>query len=286
MPNKLVQAAAEGLPNATRRALLFSLGAASTAAALTVAPNAHAAETVAVDTQDENPDLVAAYNKFHEACVDLKTAIDHAEWLADEWRHCWPLAPEELLLDAGAQHPYAAGAIIERDIIGRPLLRDTSAMTKRLSQKFRERTPQTCFTLLTADKARELLDRWQHKEPRGRTEKSLARNRDFQQEAIAVCKRDIVIAEQYEAETARLRKLAGVDAAKQRVNDTDARLAKAAEDVSRADAYTLSGLKMKADALSVTAGKLMEIIADDRSALGQLFRFVKSAAGLAERGIA
>ncbi|MBA5802117.1 hypothetical protein [Rhizobium changzhiense] len=286
MPNHVIPAAAEGLPNTTRRALLWGLAAASTAAAVAVAPDAHGADVVRAPylacDQAENPELISAYEKFYDACAELKEAQDALEWLADEWRHQWPLAPEELLLNANAQdnrHSTAA----ERDIIGRFLLRDTSTVTKRLSREFREKTRQTCFTLITSEKARELLDRWERHAPKGRTEKSLARNLAFREEAIKECTRDIALAERYEAQTARLRTISGVDAAQARVRDASTRMRKAADEVSRCDARTMAGLGMRADALTVTASDLMKLTESDGTPLGQLARLVKSVAEVAGR---
>ncbi|NNU47106.1 hypothetical protein G9X68_08240 [Rhizobium sp. WYCCWR 11279] len=286
MPNHVIPAAAEGLPNTTRRALLWGLAAASTAAVVAVAPDAHGADVVRAPylacDQAENPELISAYEKFYDACAELKEAQDALEWLADEWRHQWPLAPEELLLNANAQdnrHSTAA----ERDIIGRFLLRDTSTVTKRLSREFREKTRQTCFTLITSEKARELLDRWERHAPKGRTEKSLARNLAFKEEAIKECTRDIALAERYEAQTARLRTISGVDAAQARVRDASTRMRKAADEVSRCDARTMAGLGMRADALTVTASDLMKLTESDGTPLGQLARLVKSVAEVAGR---
>ncbi|EJC66115.1 hypothetical protein Rleg5DRAFT_1822 [Rhizobium leguminosarum bv. viciae WSM1455] len=286
MPNTSIPAIAEGMPNATRRALLWGLAAASTAAAVAVAPDAHGANVVRAPSlasdQAENPELISAYDKFYDACAELNEAQDALEWLADEWRHQWPLAPEELLLNANAQDNRQSTAA-ERDIIGRFLLRDTSTVTKRLSREFREKTRQTCFTLLTSEKARELLDRWERHAPKGRTEKSLARNLAFREEAIKECTRDIALAERYEAQTARLRTISGVDAAQARARDASTRMRKAADEVSRCDARTMAGLGMRADALTVTASDLMKLTESDGTPLGQLTRLVKSVVEVAGR---
>ncbi|PDS45376.1 hypothetical protein CO662_36740 [Rhizobium anhuiense] len=287
MPNTSIPATGKGLPNTTRRALLWGLAATSTAAAVAVAPDAHGANVVRAPShacdQAENPELISAYDKFYDACAELKEAQDAFEWLADEWRHQWPLAPEELLLNANAQENRHSTAAAERDIIGRFLLRDTNTVTKRLSREFRGQTRQTCFTLLTSEKARELLDRWERHAPKGRTEKSLARNVAFREEAIKKCTRDIGLAERYEAQTARLRTISGVDAAQARVRDVSTRMRKAADEVSRCDARTMTGLGMKADALTVTASELMKLTESDGTPLGQFARLVKSVAEVAGR---
>lgn len=70
------------------------------------------------------------------------------------------------------------------------------------------------------------------------------------------------------------------------MKDADARLRKAADDVSQCEARTLAGLAMKADALTVAASELMKIGKSDGSPLGQLARFVTSVAEIAGRASA
>ncbi|TAX39127.1 hypothetical protein [Rhizobium leguminosarum] len=286
MPNTSIPATTEGMPNATRRALLWGLAAASTAAAVAVAPDAQGAiateaQALACD-QAENPELISTYRKFYDACADLKEAQDSLEWIADEWRHQWPLAPEELLLGANAQDGrYTMPA--ERDIVGRYLVRDTSELTKRLAPKFRREIGKTCFGIRTADEEKERLKRWKRSTPTGRTEKALERNRAYRIKAISECELRIQLAAQYEAETARLREVSGADAARLRVREADIRLQKAADEVSQCQARTVAGLAMKADALTVTAGALMKITKSDDSPLGQMARFIESVAEVAGR---
>ncbi|OYD03706.1 hypothetical protein [Rhizobium sp. N4311] len=282
MPNETIPAAAEGLPNAKRRTLLFGLAAASTAAAVAVAPSSVRAQLYDTSGLEESAELNSAYNAFCDACAEFKDAQDRLEWLADEWRHQWPLAPEELLLGANAQDGrYTMPA--ERDIIGRYLVRDTSDLTKRLAPKFRRENRKTCFVLRTADEERGHLKKWTQSKPKGRTAKALERNRAYWLKAIQECELRIQLAEQYEAETARLRRVSGADAARQSVKDADALLRKAADDVSRCEAWTLVGLGMKAEALTVAAGDLLKLTWSDATPLGQLSRFVASVADVAGR---
>ncbi|MBY5587865.1 hypothetical protein HFO49_10290 [Rhizobium leguminosarum] len=285
MPNEAVAATAEGLPNTTRRALLWSLAAASTAAAVAVAPDAHGAGALTssgLHDQAESPELISAYESFCDACTDLKEAHQAREWLADEWKHRWPLAPEALLWGANAQH----GSYLddgERDIIGRFIMRDTADLTKRMSAKFRRATPRTCFSILTSSRAREIVEKWKRSSPKGRTEKARVRHQLFRDKMIREYETNIELAEQYETETARLREISGADAARLRVKEADDRLLKAANEVSQCPAYTVAGLGMKADALAVTASELMKIKKSDDSPLGQIARFIDSVAEVAGR---
>ncbi|MHC2457711.1 hypothetical protein ACVMIX_004352 [Rhizobium leguminosarum] len=282
------EAMATELPSMSRRNLLLGMAAASTVAAVAVAPEAHGAvvaQAQGIIGQAENPELISAYNKFYDACAELREAQDSLEWLADEWRHQWPLAPEELLLGANAQD--GRGTMpAERDIIGRYLVRDTSELTKRLAPKFRRETRNTCFAICTVNEEKKLLERWKRSTATGRTEKALVQNRALRIKAIKQCERRIQLAERYEAETMRLREISGADAARLRVKDADGRLQTAADEVSQFEAYTVAGLGMKADALAVTASELMKITRFDGSPLGQLARFVTSVAEVAGRASA
>ncbi|MBY5788694.1 hypothetical protein [Rhizobium leguminosarum] len=288
MPNTSIPATAEGMPDATRRALLFGLAAASTAAAVAVAPDAHGAGALSLPglhEPAESPELISAYQSFCDACIDLKEAHQAREWLADEWKHRWPLAPEALLWGANAQH----GSYLddgERDIIGRFIMRDTADLTKRMSAKFRRATPRTCFSILTSSRAREIVEKWKRSSPTGRTEKSRVRHQLFRDKMIREYETNIGLAEQYETETARLREISGADAARLRVKEADDRLLKAANEVSQCPAYTVAGLGMKADALAVTASALMKITKSDESPLGQIARFIESVAEVAGRASA
>ncbi|TAX91988.1 hypothetical protein ELH97_08650 [Rhizobium leguminosarum] len=285
MPNKTIPAAAEAMPHATRRALLFGLAAVSTAAAVAVAPDAHGAgalTSLGLHDQAESPELTSAYQSFCDACVDLKEAHQAREWLADEWKHRWPLAPEALLWGANAQN----GSYLddgERDIIGRFIMRDTADLTKRMSAKFRRATPRTCFSILTSSRAREIVEKWKQSSPKGRTVKARVRHQSFRDKMIREYEMNIGLAEKYEAETARLREISGADAARLRVKEADDRLLKASNEVSQCPAYTVAGLGMKAAALTVTASELMKITKSDDSPLGQLARFIDSVAEVAGR---
>ncbi|BCG88527.1 hypothetical protein MesoLj113c_46370 [Mesorhizobium sp. 113-3-9] len=108
MPNVPVRAAAEGMPNLSRRRLLLGLAAASTAAAVgTVA--AHAGAKAA---PVENPDLIAIGNltpAIEQAYVD---AWEHEESVVRKWAPKWPTAPAALT--AKPSH----SSELERDFFG------------------------------------------------------------------------------------------------------------------------------------------------------------------------
>lgn len=93
-----VPAAAEGLPNITRRNVL--LGLAGAAPVIAVSSTAVASE---VGEQAENPALVAAWKKFRDAETEFYAAYEALEWLVDEWRHIMAAhvapRPKERLLE-------------------------------------------------------------------------------------------------------------------------------------------------------------------------------------------
>ncbi len=281
MPNATILAAAEGMPNTTRRNLLIGLATASTAAAVAVAPKAHGADA-AGELQAENPELIAAYSRFVDARTKLAEAKDALEWLADEWKHRWPLAPEEILMGANAQDGRYTTLPAERDIIGRYVLRNTSDLTQRLSARFRRELDRTCFSLATSAQEKERLERWRNQKITGRTEKALARNQAFADKSIRECELRLQLAERYEAETGRLRELSGVEAAQKLVKESEKSLLRAADDISFIPAHTPVGLCLKADALEPGAGRILELSIGDCTGLGHIARFVQSVRQVSE----
>jgi len=279
MPNATIQAAAEGMPNTARRNLLLGLATATTAAAIAVVPTAHAADAQA-EIQAENPELISAYARFVDARTKMAEAKNSLEWLADEWRHRWPLAPEALLVNANADNGRYDHA--ERDIIGRYLYRDTCDLTRRFSAKQRRELPRVCFQVRTSEELRQTRSEWEARTPKGRTEKALARNIAFREEVLRECDLLLPVAERYEAETTSLRAMAGAAAKQMALALATKELLAASDDISFLPVRTLAGLEMKAEALQPTAGKLMELSMDDRSGLGQLARFIKSVVEVSE----
>lgn len=71
-------------------------------------------------TGSENPDLLQAHERMIAARTELADAKSALEWIADEWRHLWPLAPEELLGGANAGF---SDTTAERDIVGNRVAR-------------------------------------------------------------------------------------------------------------------------------------------------------------------
>lgn len=242
-------------------------------AALVIAAAPIGAAVAAVPTQtvqDENPELLATYDRFLAARAEVAAAEDALEWLVDEWRHLWPLAPEEILGFANADN-HTAGA--ERDIAGRIIVRDTGDMAKRATRKWREQYPRTCFTVHDPDWFQDVIDRW--KTPRaGKTEKALARNRAEQARVLSEYRHKLRLSEEYFAETARLIDASGVDQVKQRIKTARAALDRACGDVSYEPAHTVAGLRLKAEVLQTQDDGMAPYMRDKRGSLGAMARFI------------
>lgn len=254
----------------TRRTFLGGIAAASipvgAGAVLSATPSSFGASA------KENPELLAAYGRFRAARDEVAAAKDALEWLADEWRHLWPLAPEEILGHAHADRN-TAGA--ERDIAGRIIFRDTNEVTKRMTRRWREENPSVCFSVHTPDWFQYDIDKWE--KPRtGKTAMALARNRATQARVLDEYRNKQRLSEEYHAETARLRAASGVDKVKQRVKAAEAALSKACTDVSYEPAHTIEGLRLKAEALEAQDDGLAIYMRDKGGALGGMARFIEA----------
>ncbi|WP_158704450.1 hypothetical protein [Rhizobium sp. NXC24] len=284
--NTTTGAAALGLPTSRRLFLsaLPGLAAASIVPAALISPNvahAHPEPSLATDTAHENTDLLQAYDRLVAAQSEFADATKALDWIGDEWRHLWPLAPEELLGGANAhQNSFEYLKYAERDIIGRFLFRDTSVLTKRLAREFREQNERQCFHVHTSEEARKRIDELSQYTPKGRTEKALVRNRAWRNEGLAQWKQRLELAVAYEAETARLSEAAGVVPAAQRIVDADAAVKEASAKISMIPAFTHEGLRIKARALQ--ASGLFDGDPNTPGRWGEFCRFIHAVIGAGE----
>lgn len=265
----------------TRRALLKQSPAALVLAA---APASAAVVLPAKAAPAENPELIAAYDRFLAARAEVAAAEDALEWLVDEWRHRWPSAPEEILggsnADCGAGQ---WGETAERDIAGRFIRRDTADLTKRMTRKMRERTPCTCFSVETPECIEGVIRGWER--PRsGRTAAALARNVAEQQRVLAKYRAMLPLSQAYYAETAALRAASGVEAVKDRISAAKSEFRAAAFAVSKAQAITPAGLCMKAEALQ--ADDLVSALEKQGGILGDMVRFIEATIAVVGRASA
>lgn len=258
----------------TRRNLLKQSPAALAVAAIPASAAVAALPTEA--SPSENIDLIYAFQRFKEARDELAAAKDALEWLIDEWRHRWPLAPEEILGGANADGRFgSAPDNAERDIAGRFVFRDTAPLTTRLTRKMRGRNPRLCFSIETPEQIQAGIDRWQTPRP-GRTAASIARNLVEQQRILAKYRAALPLSRAYHAETERLRKASGVAQVTHRIKVAETAFDRACRDVSHEKAYTFEGLRMKAEVLQVHDNGLAIHLLPKGGAIGGMARFIEA----------
>lgn len=202
-------------------------------------------------TVQENPDLLAAQARLMSAQRAVEDAQDALNWIADEWRHLWPLAPEEILDFTGA-HITRSSDPCELDILGGYLIRETASLTVRLNARQREATPETCFYIHTEADSRERLARLEASTAKGRTPASLARNAAERTYRIERAKLQMELAHEYETATRRIRQLSGVEAVLDRLAAARDEVRSIAGEIAAMPAFTLEGLRIKAAVLAPT----------------------------------
>jgi hypothetical protein len=269
--------AGEAVPTITRRRFLSAAPVAVAAAATPVAAVAMS-ETPTLNTSP-SPALVVAHARLKDALAEQAAAKDALEWLADEWRHRWPLAPEETLGGANGDKGYGKDSG-ERDIIGRFLFRDTAGL-RRFRGKWLKETPRACFCVDTAAELQARLNGWEESKPKGRTAKALLANTARREEMIKSLTRATALAREYEAMTASLREQAGVEAAKLRIVNASRSVNAICAEIADLPAKSFHDLVIKAQGLDAS-----DIIAIDKMAtvegyFGHVGRFIQSAVNLA-----
>jgi hypothetical protein len=264
MPNSSIPASSEAMPKLSRRNALGLIAAVSIASPVSASGSA-------ASITRENPDLIAAYASFNAAQTELVAAQDALGWLADEWKHRWPLAPEEILGNANADRGYSYGTRAECDIVGRYIYRDTSELTTRLTKAFRLEQPRICFSVETPDLIQLEIDVWSV--PRkGRSASAIARRQAEQKRRLAKLHQALAVSTEYHKETAHLREASGVEAAKERVERARVALRTTSLAVSKAKALTTDGIRMKADALK--SDDLVPVVLKQNGILGDMARFI------------
>lgn len=256
----------------TRRNFLGAVASTSLPVSVGACVAVIATQAEAAPTVLENPDLIAAHARLLDASNELRAAEDALQWIADEWRHLWPLAPEELLMGANADRG-ARDDGAERDIIGRYLKRDTSSLCERFSKRMRQQTPTACFSVLSSDEARETLKALRLREPKGKTELTRAKARVDLDNYIKKFQNKLELTEKYEAETRTLRKKAGVDQAKLRVALAKDALDLVCSEISKLPAIGMEGLLIKAGAINVNG--YVEGFKRGEGIIGEMARFVE-----------
>lgn len=260
----------------TRRTFLGGVAAASLPATAGAcgAATAIQAEAAAPAAVAENPKLLDAFERLTSAQAELAEAKSALEWIADEWRHRWPLAPESILGLANADSAYGSREDAERDIIGRYLRRDTSGLKDRLSARMRSNSPTLCFSVPTVEAIEEKIRGVQEWKNRGRTEATREKQRLAAARLIEKFNKDIELSREYYAETDRLRKAAGVAEAKARIERAKHAYFLASSDVSHLPAFGPEGRKIKLAAL-VGSG-FLDDFSKTPGIIGEMARFIQA----------
>ncbi|MGP4666384.1 hypothetical protein [Agrobacterium pusense] len=269
----------------TRRTFLGGAAVASlpVTAGACVAVTAIQTEAATSAPITENPDLLAAYARLQDAQTELREAKDALEWIADEWRHLWPLAPEELLGGWNANRSARTDGA-ERDILGRFLLRDTSVLCKRLAKKQRQETPRACFFVKSSDEAAEVIALWTDSKPRGKSPKAIARHAADRERVLAKHQEYLALALNYEAETCRLREEAGVEQAKCRLTAAENAFFDTCSEISKIPAFSAGGLLIKAEAINATG--YMDGFKRSDGIIGEMARFIQQVIDMSGRASA
>ncbi|RWO57433.1 hypothetical protein [Mesorhizobium sp.] len=218
MPNTNVRAAAEGLPAINRRRMLLGLAAASTAAAAITAASAAGCASV------ENPELVRLGNRLPEAAAEYRAALEEIEWIAAEWKHRWPLAPDEITLARGSYTD------AERDIVGRLLKRPGEEQARCV------RDVENLTAILG----------WDRPLRKNASEGMRARRADW----LVRRKHELKLGKAYHAETARLRKASGIELAKARAAAAKKSLSDLVTAIMEQPGTTMEGMLIKAQAVA------------------------------------
>lgn len=233
----------------TRRNFLRNTAAAGAVGTTLVLPAAVEADAANPQRLETTADagLFDLIRQFDTAKAEVIRAQEDLEWLVDEWRHLWPLAPEELLRSANGG-PNSNGWTFEADIAGQPLYREPIGLCrKKWKKEFRERNEKACFFIDTYSGLKHWRDTIRDRPLSGKTERSRARNLASRNEALRLHERAMVLAKQYEAETARIREASGVEDAKQRVQDAKVAKVDLENRIFAFPVATLVGLRAKAD---------------------------------------
>jgi hypothetical protein len=259
MPKRSFQVTTEGMPkdsilgnmpNFNRRTFLHGLGSTAAMAGVVAAPAV--AEASAPAATPENEELRQLVQLLDDYLAGRAAANAEVDRIADEWRDRWPLAPEILLGPTVNGRPFDDNMwSAERDIAGKVLARDVSVLTKRLTKNQRAELSgqRKAFYVGKRSSLADTLTRRQDQKPSGRTPKALARNRVWRAKTIAQAQTQLDLAHRYEAETAQLREVSGMNGAKNRRAAAERNIASTREAISLVEARTPADLWMKAEVM-------------------------------------
>lgn len=279
MSKRMFPAAAEGMPNFSRRIFLHGMGSAAAVAGVVAAP---AVADAAIPAQAENPELLRLHEQLTAQLAERAAAEADIARIADEWRDRWPLAPEDLLGIAikAEERAYDDGMWrAERNIAGRVLFRNPTTFSRRTVRRYRADvlTGPVAFYIEKTDHIEKILRDWENTPPRGRSPAALARNTKWRAGVISDRQNRLRLARQYDAETENVLDVSGMNAAKKRLSRADDVVCVTRELLSRELAWTHSGLSLKAQVMCDELGENGSRPSADAFAgtpLGRLYRLV------------
>jgi hypothetical protein len=264
----------------TRRSLLAALGASAAAVAAPTNEAAAALAPLNALAQAESPALAAAYGALLEAHAKHLDAKNALEWLADEWKHRWPLAPVQILGLPNADRYHLDDSKAERDLIWRYIYRDNAEMRDRVSTEFIAKTPKTCWSVQTADELAKLAEFWDGAKVRGKSDASRAKSAAYNAKQAQKAREAIPLAIEYERQTAEVSRLSGVNAYHCRLAETRDEMRRAANHLYSIPVTTARGIQIKAEALKITNPEVFQLT--EIGGLGPLLRIAQDAIALNE----
>lgn len=236
----------------TRRQALTRLGTTSAALAVGGGASLPFVQAATISDTPENEELLSLNDLLRDALASRSAARAEIVQIADEWASRWPLAPEPLLgPDFRGRVNGTDWYTPEVDIAGRPLYRDTSILREHLSKKRRIELAgrRMAFLIFRATIIEQHLANWRKRKPTGRTPKALARNRGYRAKVVARFERDLELARHYDADTAHIRKVSGMNAAQARLAVATSQVTSIREAISHAAAFSDVGLRIKIEAV-------------------------------------
>lgn len=206
-----------------RRKVLLGLASASTAAAT----GAQASER----GTPENPELVALGNATHAAQQNYQDARAECRRIASEFAPLWPLAPEPIL-------SFGNGCMDERDVTAAGIRRIVEGRG-RIEQMWKFGTPEYFEDEIKRHKAR-IAHIMKTKSKRGLK---------FEEAWLKRSEEALPLARTYTAEIEKLREQSGYKPARERQEAAYEALRDHVNEIMAADATTMEGVVIKAQAL-------------------------------------
>lgn len=228
----------------TRRQFIQTTAAVSIGAAAPVIAAPNAEQSTAVP--EASPDLREAYDQWRAAFIDLTNAKSDMEWLVDEWRHHWPLAPEPIVqrINLSTGDPDA-----ERDLSGKLLQRDIADFGGRFAKFAKDNHGKANFCIRSAADLEDSLAEAKARVVKGRTPRALENNRKYLARYVAGLEEQLQHARSYEAAIERVREESGVGAARRKIEAARRRVSDASEIVAGLPAVNAADLQLKAEVI-------------------------------------